>query len=192
MGNRRSYCKLEIFRRLLFMIKGFHIGWHSFKLVFCKLRFIKECVENSMFNCSKHGFAYILVFFTEWLVNNPNSAVSVDRKAYQNSDCWQVSFNKIWSTIQRINPHNSIFGFKRIKRYRIINLSIIRIFNNLKEFSSFFLIAVQKFLANKVFRDMRRCNYSFEFINGLLRLFPLNFKSWVKDFQIFFNVLLNL
>jgi len=95
MGNRRSYCKLEIFRRLLFMIKGFHIGWHSFKLVFCKLRFIKECVENSMFNCSKHGFAYILVFFTEWLVNNPNSAVSVDRKAYQNSDCWQVSFNKI-------------------------------------------------------------------------------------------------
>lgn len=69
-----------------------------------------------MLTTAESGLSLGLISIREWFVNYTQSALSVDRKSYQNSDSGQISIHKVLCTIERVDPHNSVFSAERLKK----------------------------------------------------------------------------
>ena len=89
----------------------------------------------------------------EWVVNNSESAIPVDRKANQYSHCWKVSLYEIIGTIKRVNPDYSVFCVEAFKEFKLDFLWILVGFQKIliDVFHPFLMTFVKKLCCHESF-----------------------------------------
>ena len=71
--------------------------------------------EDSMFGTAKDCLTKLLIFLSEWIVDNTKTAAVVDGKTDEDSDCREVALYEVIGAIKWVDPDNSIARVESLK-----------------------------------------------------------------------------
>ena len=173
-------------------IQLFHLAINQ--LLSAHVTIVRE-FEDAMFGTAKDCLTELLIFLSEWIVDNTKAAAVVDGKADEDSDCRKVALNEVIGAIEWVDPDNSIARVECLEIFQLHVILVVECAKRILDPFSTRLLALVKGRGRDAFPDGlgedRRLNDWLDICNGLFGLLTHDLECGVERVQANFDCLLH-